>query len=549
MNGVRGAVLIVLAMAGRLTAGDAVVPGEVRTPFPTITNLAVEWEIGGDEDLDATCAVSYRALGAADWRGAMPLVRVPAGESRGTRPIFRWTNRLSGSLLDLEPGTEYEIQLTLRDPDGGDASRVTRVRTRPEPVVPPDAVVRRGGKAELNRVGPGEVLLLDDGEYGSVRLNRDGEPGRPIVIRGESGKATFREVILSGRRWVYLEGVTVNGPVRLDGAADCVVRRCTIRAQYGIKAYRPGIENCLIENNTILGIQPWKAEIMGASGANDGEGIQITGSGNVIRHNLVSGFRDCLSHLEDAGAAAQQCNDWLNNDVRLGLDDGIEADFALSNCRVMRNRITNCFVGISSQPGLGGPNYFVRNVMFNLTLIPFKLHRGSRGDVILHNTAVKVGDALALHPGDPFDGATFRNNLFVGGPTPVERFNGYAPGRGRAADVSGVGGRCDFDYNAYAAHGGLPFEGRIGAWRFTSLPGTEYERHGVRVGLDALAVPTFPDDPLREYEPPDLRPRGDGPLVDRAMLIPNVNDSFRGAGPDLGAYEAGEALPVYGPRR
>ena len=41
--------------------------------------------------------------------------------------------------------------------------------------------------------------------------------------------------------------------------------------------------------------------------------------------------------------------------ARTGLDDGIEADFALSNCRIMRNRITNCFVGISSQPGLGGP--------------------------------------------------------------------------------------------------------------------------------------------------------------------------------------------------
>ena len=126
----------------------------------------------------------------------------------------------------------------------------------------------------------------------------------------------------------------------------------------------------------------------------DGEGIQITGSGNVIRHNRVSGFRDCLSHMEDDGAAPQMCNDWLNNDISVGLDDGIEADFAMSDCRVIRNRITNCFVGISSQPGLGGPNYFIRNVMFNLTYSAFKLHRHSMGDVILHNTIVKSGDGF-----------------------------------------------------------------------------------------------------------------------------------------------------------
>ena len=38
--------------------------------------------------------------------------------------------------------------------------------------------------------------------------------------------------------WVRL---TVNGPVRLNGTEHCVVRRCTIRSQFGIKAYKPGM--------------------------------------------------------------------------------------------------------------------------------------------------------------------------------------------------------------------------------------------------------------------------------------------------------------------
>jgi hypothetical protein len=36
--------------------------------------------------------------------------------------------------------------------------------------------------------------------------------------------------------------------------------------------------------------------------------------------------------------------------------------------------------------------------------------------------------------------------------------------------------------------------------------------------------------------------------VDAGEVIPNINDGFRGTAPDLGAYEAGEELPHYGPR-
>jgi hypothetical protein len=32
------------------------------------------------------------------------------------------------------------------------------------------------------------------------------------------------------------------------------------------------------------------------------------------------------------------------------------------------------------------------------------------------------------------------------------------------------------------------------------------------------------------------------------MKLPNVNDGFRGAGADIGAFEAGQPLPHYGPR-
>jgi hypothetical protein len=504
-----------------LHAADSTTHGEITTPFPTITNLAVEWQIAGDDDLDATCVVKVRKEGGTAWRDEMPLRRVPAGASQKTSQPFTWTNRLSGTVFDLAPGTAYEIELKLHDPDGGSATKIVKASTRPEPIAKADAIIKNGSKAELNAVKPGEVLLLADGDYGAATFNRDGEPGRPIIYRSTSGKAVFSEISMTNRKWVYLEGVTVNGPVRLSGSEHCVVRRCSIRSQFGIKAYKPGMMNACIEDNIITGIRKWDPAIMGVNGDNEGEGIQFTGSGNVIRHNRVTGFRDCISHMEDDGAAEQSCNDILNNDLSAGLDDGIEADFALHNCRVMRNRLTNCFVGISSQPGLGGPNYFMRNVMFNIIHETFKLHRFSQGDVIMHNTVVKAGDGLGIYTSEPFDHAVITHNLFIGGRPPEGvKYGGYSPGRGRAVDVQQIGEHCFIDHNAYSVLG-KPFEGKIRTSTFTELPGIEFENHGRILEVK----PPFPDDPARAYEPPDLS----------SLTV-------------AGAY-AGEKVPLYGPRR
>ena len=125
-----------LLLVTRLAASDATTPGEVTTPFPTINHLAVEWQIEGDDDLDATCEVKVRKEGETAWRDAEALRRVPAGKSQKTSPIFTWTNRLSGSVFDLESGTNYEIELKLHDPDGGSATKIVKCSTRPKDIAP-----------------------------------------------------------------------------------------------------------------------------------------------------------------------------------------------------------------------------------------------------------------------------------------------------------------------------------------------------------------------------------------------------------------------------
>ncbi|HYF52340.1 MAG TPA: hypothetical protein VEJ63_23235, partial [Planctomycetota bacterium] len=339
--------------------------------------------------------------------------------------------------------------------------------------------------------------------------------------------------------------------IRMNLSEHCVVRRCKIKATYGIRGgLIPGMKNAYIADNVIDGMTPWTAEAMGAGGKNIGEGIEITGPGNVVCFNKVTGFRDCISFYEQT-PTEQVCIDVYNNDVYTGADDGIEADFAHHNCRIMRNRLTNCFVGLSSQPGFGGPNYFLRNVMYNLTYAPFKLHRFSKGDVILHNTVVKVGDGMACFSGAEFDHAFFRNNLCIGGPDGGQKWGGYGGGDGAAACLIAHGPHCSFDYDALGSTK-QPFRAQIGKVRAGSieeLRKSGVEAHAVLVDMSVFeSAVQFPDPPLPERQPADLRPKPGSPVVDAALRLPNVNDGFLNQGPDIGAYEAGQALPHYGPR-
>jgi hypothetical protein len=70
----------------------------------------------------------------------------------------------------------------------------------------------------------------------------------------------------------------------------------------------------------------------------------------------------------------------------------------------------------------------------------------------------------------------------------------------------------------------------------------------VQVDLSIFKGVEFPNPPLPERKPADLRPLPGTAVVDQGTRLPNINDGFLGKGPDMGAYEAGQKLPVYGPR-
>ncbi len=547
---------LLVALVPFAPAQEATLPGEPSSPPPTTRPRPIEGPGRGAAEGDGAGGVRYRARGETAWREAMGLFRVSAGRSRDTTPVYVWGDKHSGSLFGLAPDTEYEIELALEDPDGGSCRRLLEARTRPVPRPPRDLPEVRVDPSTIRKSigsgGPGRILLLAAGDYGDLDVAASGEPGRPLVLRAQ-GEARFRRVVLGGCRWVHLEGLTVRGSIDLTGATDCVVRYCRVELAGGWFAIgvsgRPGTTRAYVADNVVLGPNPWTREAMGAEGRNHGEGIQITGPGNVVCYNRVQGFRDGISTLEESAAQEQVSIDVYGNDVSTCVDDAIEADFTMGNCRVLENRITHAFCGLSSQPGLGGPTWFVRNVMYDVTHCSFKLHRFSQGDVCLHNTVVKIGDGMCCFTWETFDHAFFRNNLALGGPPGEGDFGGYSPGDGLAASMARPGPASSFDYDALGSHG-LPFRARFGDWRvsrFEDLQGGPHEEHAVLVDLDVFDGVRFPD-PSDRCDPPDLRPRPGSAVVDRGMRLIGVNDGFDGAAPDIGAYEAGRPLPHYGPR-
>jgi hypothetical protein len=539
------------------TAADATTAGVITLPHPTLHNLSVEWAFTGDANANAAVSVRVRRAGSGEWRQSLPLRRVAGGNSEGVA----WATRHSGSIFDLQPDTVYDIELSLNDPDGGSVQRVVQATTRAVPVPMAGAPVKRATPSTLatvmNGARPGDIVELAAGSYAGFEWTKDGSAGRPLVLRA----ATRGTVIIEGelglfsRSHVHLDGLTVNGRIRLNHSNSIAVMRCTINARTGptagdgIVMYRRG-EDAYIADNVITGTTPWANASMGVNGMNLGEGIAVTGPGHVIRNNRVSGFRDGVSFMEESEAVDQHSLDVIENDIENATDDGVEADFCRHNCRILRNRITNAFVGLSSQPSLGGPTYFVRNVLYNIAHVAFKLYRGSHGNVLLHNTVVKSGDGLGIHAGQPVGQLYTRNNLIIGGPGGT--YGGYRNGSGDVLSIVDlVLANADMDCDALGADNGA-FFGRVGDFAFAGLARLRsgpIEAHAVEVSMDvfAAAVP-YPGNPLIRHAVPDLRIAAGSAAVDVGAVLPGINDAFAGTSPDAGAHELGAALPTYGPR-
>ncbi len=254
------------------------IPGEFIVDPPTLVSLGFAWKITGDDNRNARVNVTYRKKGEAQWRNALPLLRLQHEQVFGGLPreggrhyySYIAPNMFAGSILNLDPGVDYECHFVLADPDGvkGKAEKTVTVHTRTEPQPATGGHVYhvypfgyQGTKQEPAftgllaayfmgsdqsdhsnamppRVQPGDIILVHTGLYkdsrftyggfdrnvpaygtpfdGTYYLTQSGTFDRPIVIKGAGdGEVVFdgdgcqNLFNLMAGNYNYFEGITV----------------------------------------------------------------------------------------------------------------------------------------------------------------------------------------------------------------------------------------------------------------------------------------------------------------------------------------------------
>lgn len=545
-------------------AQDAVTPGSLLAT-PALQHLGVRWTITGDDDNDSQLVLEYRRLGEVDWQPAASPMRARPGLMVNGAPLN--LNYWAASALFLEPDTDYEVRVTLSDPDGGGTQQVIPAATRAPRSLPANSryvVPGNGGgdgsmgnpyqglQAAAEAAQPGDRFLIAPGSYSEFTLTASGTPVAPIAFLGQGsgviidGDDTDRGVvILEDVSHVILRHLTIqNGAWGIDAqnTADIEVRFNTIQdVDFAVYNRREnGVEKRqVVCDNHIVGRTSWPNIGIPAERA-----IDLRGDENIVCHNRIRNFGDCVSVQPFSGPS--HGNDIYGNDVQMCVDDGIEVDFNQSNVRVWGNRVTNTRMGISVQPIAGGPAYLFRNTLFNTESQPIKLNNQPSGLVVAHNTGVRIGNGLS-DPGVAWQNAVFRNNLILGTEYAFEFTTLTPPGTFR-----------DFDHGAW----GTTRAGTVGEpwfkWedvRYATLAdlvdGAGVEGQGVEAGFADLmnaALPPGPDTAV-DPETPDLRLAPGAPEINAGISLPNLNLGYTLIGaPDMGALESAGVMPFYGPR-
>ena len=575
---VRGAT----SVAVQTVPGEASAVGDVIVDPPTMTALGFSVPMEGDDDYDAVASVGYRESGATEWQAAMPLLRVRPEWTSLEDPPEDYGHagpgeQFAGSVFGLTPGTEYEVSITVADPDGGDRTQTVTVATRETPRRDPQAPspVNVTNAAELQAAldvaAAGDVIQLDAGTYPGrfVLSGRSGTPGNPIVIRG-LGDATVIDadgqmngVVVDQASWVHVEALKiVNVNVDVDGAGrfavqlsdgiGLVARELIIEGDGGIDATRGLNRDFTICDNTMVGPNVWPSIAVGGNvNAKGFIAIGVAGQGHVVCHNSVTGYGSSMFVEMRNPAQPNLAIDFHNNDIYASADDGIELDGSMRNVRVWQNRITNVLMGMSFQPVWGGPIYAIRNVIYNPAAAPFKLNNDPSGVMLIHNTIFRYGEDDIYGPyhgnawpqlGEPANYAanvTVANNLFVGNDD--------------ALFIRQDMPLLTLDYNAYWPNGdfSLQIDGTLSTSSNLTefVTATGFEPNGVVLTQPIFAVSPAP---AADYMP--LAPRldftlhDDASATDVALRLPNINDGFVGDGPDMGAVETGAQSTLYGPR-
>jgi hypothetical protein len=514
----------------------------------TFQCMGVYWS-PQDGSSDNVCQVRYRRVDSTEWKEALPLwyddreLGVNGGSNIVYPPQYR------GSIVNLEPGTTYEIELRLLNT--GTTEIFTAATWSEDFLIAKTVYLPAGTTNQTLRItesgSPDGYILYTASDGGSVI---DVDHNQDYCITVNASYIIIRGVNLKGAR---------NYGIRLYDCHDVVIEQCDISDFSSIEddgwgnrgsaifSHSSKLKRIIVQRNKIhhpySDTNSW-SEYRAKYGSSHPRGPRAIGYANsagnhVIRYNEIYSdedhyFDDCMGSGNNN--FPNRDSDIYGNYVANCWDDGIEAEDDNCNVRIWGNFIEWTFVKIAVAPTNVGPVYVWRNVA-----------GVARGDDIQSWNDVSRGGFLKTDNGG---GKTyvFHNTLLQ--PEPPRGID-YPLGCGRGLGWGGRMLNVMSRNNILHVHrpGAPSIKDCTGVTYHDPLGNYDYDLYSGYIDAAPGAEPNGIHDVPR-YD----RNNGEGeyaldtfsPGYDAGMVIPNFNDNYNGAAPDIGAHEADSTPMEFG---
>jgi hypothetical protein len=523
-------------------SGDEVGP----VGIPTFNSIGIYWKpTGGRASLEVTTA--YRKSGEASWQEALPLWFDP-----NTHPLphSERSAEYRGSIVGLDAGSTYEVKLTLEEgavrifsvDTWSEDFKIARTVTLPSLLSGMHTITEGGSESEgyvLYVPEEGDVGILDANDQADCNIRVDASW---VIVRGFTMRGGSRHgVVLGDVNHVVIEDCDISawGATGEDGQAHDL--------NSGVFSHSEHLEHIVIQDCEIhhprSDSNSWSEQRPGTNSSHPAgpQGISLKGGRGqyVIRNNRIYSdmdhmFNDGMGETANFGYGGfpNRDSDIYNNFVSHCWDDGLEIEGADMNVRVFNNYIDFTYGAIGAAAPSLGPVYFYRNVYAVSRKNSDTDDNGYRGHYL-----VKLGNE---------DSAYTRGRMFLFHNTALQppAFEAQRGPRSSGAQ-SGIifTSAKKTQYNMMTRNNLIQTRSDQN-WAILDYPLTasndfDYDMYNgvVRAregseGRGIIATPVYeraPDGRLW------LAPGTAG--HDAALRLPNFNDAFVGAGPDMGAVE------------
>jgi len=530
-------------------------------------HISAHLDFSGDDNKNSTFLLEYKVKGTNEYKLASTSMRAYPELIVDGNQLNK--NFHAASAMHLLPNTHYDIRVTFIDEDGGTEIFTSEIKTKKYPEIGNSGNViyvspgNEGGngtesnpylgiQTAIDECEPGQIILLNNGEYNAFACEVSGTEENPIIIKSLNlhgaiinGNNTSTGIITIGTssdstKYIQIEGLQIkNGKWGIDAQNTQFV---TIRnnkiydVDYGFVNRREnGWEhNQLIYNNEFTGKTTWP-QLNGNIPSE--RAIDIRGNNNTISYNSISNFGDGIS-TDGMPYEVSYGLDIHNNFITKVVDDAIEVDGMVSNTRVYENVVINARAGISLAPVFGGPAYIFRNQFYNLENSTFKLNRSPAGLIIVNNSFAKSENGMSSPSG--WQNIIFKNNVNLAEDYCFEEYE--------LAESSML----DWDNNAYKS-----LRSGNSAEPWFKWDNTQFENIGdlannSEIGDNSIetsvsdfinmSIPTVYGNEA-SYSGIDFHPKPSASLINQGISFVNLNDPYVQDGlTDIGALELGSDL-------